>query len=412
MKYLFGKSLFGGIVGICLVAAGGMTSPVQAAFSSDAKVEEYPKEEVKKGVQALRTMPSTLRQACFAEKLGLLFMATQASAYKDELSSNSEEGCSFYGVRDNAQFVTSNGKVMNFLKELQDSFNKKNTGKSNREMWTRAKRAIGAVGEEVVFAAFAADITKIAQQTAKTQLKSLPSKLRDAWLAHWGNFLFMEDGSNPYSGETRSRRHGTVGFQRELVTKNRRFGAKYIDSQGNKQDAAEVWQAFTKTPRNAWAYDTASWCVCVVGAEDILAMFPKETKAMAQYYAAARAESGAENAAPAQADVPDTPAVRHMRELPMTARQAVLAEMLELLYMPDGGSTRDSWRGWTKHGAKFLGGDGVEYDFWKEHDKVPSVKWQEVVPVIQAEKKDTLYAAFATEVADMKHAAAARKRGK
>lgn len=54
----------------------------------------------------------------------------------------------------------------------------------------------------------------------------------------------------------------------------------------------------------------------------------------------------------------------------------------------------------------------MEYDFWKEHDKVPNGKWQEVVPAIQAEKKEVLYAAFAAEVADMKNAAAARKIGK
>ena len=256
---------------------------VKAAYAPDVNIEDYPKEEIKKGVLALKALPITGKECCIAEKMGLVFSPSSGSAYEHDLLSNEVEHTKYYKVKQDAQYIGTNGKLYSFSKEMHGAWNKKTLGKNNKDSWIEAKQAIGATGEDAIFAAFAKDVTKLAQQTAKYHLKSLPTKLRDAWLAQYGGMLYMPDGSDAYDGEDSYRRHGTVSVKQQVVVRKFKPEALFMDSKGEELNAQEVKDNLSKTDKVRSAIGHITWCASLVGAEDILSLFPKEVKAMRKH---------------------------------------------------------------------------------------------------------------------------------
>ena len=66
----------------------------------------------------------------------------------------------------------------------------------------------------------------------------------------------------------------------------------------------------------------------------------------------------------AQGPKPNTATAAILRERPQRAKEAWIVERLKLLYMPDGSYPRDH-RNWTRGGARYIGSDGKEYDWWQ-----------------------------------------------
>lgn len=264
----------------CIISALTWQHSVSyAAYEPNVDVNDYPKEDVKKGMQAMRLLTKNAREAVIAEKMALLFLLSGESAYGEERHS-SEHGTKYFEVKPEAKFMSSSGKMLDFNQELNTFRKKKFTNNTGWDIWVQAKQGICAVGEDVIFTAFANDVTKITQQTAKRHLKAVPAKLREAWLAQWGGMLFMPDGSDAYDTPEPMKKYATFSAKREFAMNKRKPGAKFIDTEGKEQDADAVWAMHTKSERNLKIMFSASWCAGIIGADDILALFPKEVKAL------------------------------------------------------------------------------------------------------------------------------------
>lgn len=381
---------------------------VKAEYAPDVNVADYPKEEIKKGVLALKALPITGKECCIAEKMGLVFSPSGGSGYTGSEQTNTVEHTKYYEVKGDTLYIGSNGKVYNFSKEMHAAWDKKTLGKNNKDAWIEAKQAIGATGEDAIFAAFAKDVTKLAQQTAKYHLKNLPTKVRDAWLAQYGGMLYMPDGSDAYNGERTYRRYGTVSVKQVVVVREHKSDALFTDSKGEQMNADEVWSNLAKTDKIRGTLEHITWCASLVGADEILLLFPKEVKAMRKYTKDAKKRISETPATPIENAVEsDSPTVARLRQIPRTTREAIIAEFLDLTYMPNGEYPLDS-RKWTRHGAHFIGSDGVDYDFWQEHDHITGEQWSQIVSSIRVEGKEKVFAPFAQDIEAMK--AAAQKR--
>lgn len=381
---------------------------LKAAYTPEVNVDDYPKEEIRKGVLALKALPITGKECCIAEKMGLVFSPGGGSGYTGEEKTNVVEHTKFYTVKNDTLYIGSNGKVYNFSKEMHAAWDKRTLGKSNKDSWIEAKQAIGATGEDAIFAAFAKDVTKLAQQTAKYHLKNLPAKLRDAWLARYGGLLYMPDGSDAYNGTRSYRRYGTVSVKQPVIVREYKSDALFTDSKGEELNVNEIWGNLAKTDKIRGTLEHITWCASLVGAEDILNLFPKEVKAMRKYHKEAIKRVSKAPASPSEVVTKsDSPTVARLQQIPRTTREAIIAEFLDLTYMPNGEYPLDS-RKWTRHGAHFVGSDGVDYDFWQEHDRISGEQWSQIVSGIRAEGTEIVFAPFAQDIAAMKAAAAKR----
>lgn len=177
-----------------------LLSPLPAAYAPNAEPPPGLKEEINKGVAALRALPKDLRQDCFAEKLGLLYMPNGDPAYGGKMVLNSKEQTKYYPVRSTARFIAENGKSYDFyetlgkIKQFGDTSNKYNKKNPRSQNWTKAKQAIYLAGEEAVFAAFSEEITKLCLQTAKQRLLHMSPTMREAFLAENSGLLCPTEG--------------------------------------------------------------------------------------------------------------------------------------------------------------------------------------------------------------------------
>lgn len=259
-----------------------MASVLQAAYAPQVDMETCPKDEVRKGVAALRGLSVTGRQACIAERLGLLFSLADASAYAGSPKYQDNDRVHFYEVIPAARFVGSNGKVYNFYGEMHAAWEKKSKTKNGYDLWVASKRAIGMVGDEALFISFASEITKMVQQMAKYHLKAMPQQLREAWLAEYGRLLYLPDGGEAYGEPSKKERRGTFHLQHKIVDLSPKDDAVFTDSQGRQLQFKQVLAEHFAQQRNAWAWENMCWCAALVGEEDILRLFPKEMKQLAK----------------------------------------------------------------------------------------------------------------------------------
>lgn len=384
------------------LTAMSMLATLQAAYDPEVDIKTFPREEVKKGVTTLRAMTQLGRQACIAERMGLLFSPVESSAYQGDPQYHETEKVRFLNVRERSQFVSSTGRLCDFHNEMHGLWEKKSAGKTTgKELWTRAKQAIGRVGDEPLFISFAPEITKMAQQTAKYHLKNMPQLLREAWLAQMGGLLYMEDGSSAYGADRTITRYGTIGLQQTFVTCSPKVGAMFTDSQGKSHELSEVLQKNETVKRNAWAWDHATWCACLVGVNDILSLFSKEVKQLTKQRESnapaapegETAEPGKQNtsagqaqttprtqAAPAAAPLDGNfPVLEGLRNLPAEERDALLAEMFGLVYKSD----LQTPFSFSAQDVYYMDGDGVERSISSVHDRLTNAPWDDTADMIR-----------------------------
>lgn len=114
-----------------------------------------------------------------------------------------------------------------------------------------------------------------------------------------------------------------------------------------------------------------------------------------------------------------------MRKLPKKVRWALMAEKLGLCYMPKGEpgysnkvayTMRDRVRYYPVHrGARFIGADGVEYDFWKvisEKTKEQDAQWMQVKQAMHGAGEHAVLQGCADEVTRLCQYTARRRMGR
>ena len=413
---------------VVLLMCSGVVA--RAEYAPQVHVNEYPKDEVQKGVKALRALPSLWRDSLIAEVMGLLFLPND-TAYDSELKTH-PDGYRYYWIKDGALFVSGTGRVYDRRKDIFDGGAIRESAKAkklNIENWKTVRLAMQVVGEETILSSFARDVARVVQQTAKYHLKKLPAKLREEMLAELADLCYMPDGSHARSGKLAWPRYGSINFNQKVESWELKSGAFFMDSQGKAQEVAAVRKRFAKSVSNE---ELIRWCASLVGEKDILTLFPKELKALRAAYEQKMQQLGV-SAEPAEqkADTlilsaqvgaayhPDVDSSRmsatyraelksvaeYLRSLPKTARWAFIAERMGLLFMPKSGAIGISQWGWMEDGSHFIGADGFEYDARSElkilEDRGGRAEWNRNSDIVDRLGREVVFAELPEEVAEL-----------
>lgn len=146
-------------------------------------------------------------------------------------------------------------------------------------------------------------------------------------------------------------------------------GCKFIDIEGVEQSYDAVHKKYKSLGGARWSI--LNICAHHLGADAILALYPKEMKKLRLYDEQRRkgtykpkTAAATDKSSDAQVVKPNTAAAARLRSWPQRAREAWIVERQQLTFMPDGSNTLDH-RGWTRGGAHYIGTDGKEYDWWQ-----------------------------------------------
>lgn len=361
--------------GLCLaLAAGCFCGAAHAAFP--LPVEAGSAEVMRSGVEALRALPRQAREACIAEKLGLLFLLPDGE--KKALAERA--------------YVGGDAAIHRYESEVAELCGRAAEPRRERALWEQAQQAIEALGARAVLAHFGGEVTRLVQQTAAYHLRSVPEGLRDACLAQWAGLLYTPEGDPLPPSLASSPGRGLL----------------FIDSHADVLAVDELWRRWGSDDKYRPAMETAARCAELVGAEDLLELFPVEVNAMLRY------REDAPTPLPGMGEVfevlpVDSPAVAGLKSLPRTTRWAFLAGALHLTFMPDGAPAEDA-RFWIRPGASFVGSDGQIYDYWSEHCKTSGDNWLSIERAVRAEGREAVFAVFDEEVRAMRLAATALSR--
>lgn len=262
-----------------VIALLAWSGAAHAEYKPDLNPEDFPKEVVREGQDALRVLPTMGRDAIIAERMGMLFMDSWDGGYWTE-------GPGWGSPKGGCKFIDRTGKPRDFRSAREQAYGKGKAAQRNWEFTGLAKKNMQQVVDDVIFIGISKDVTRVVQQTAKFHLSGMPTKLRDACLAYWGDMLYTSEGDSGYTGEVKSEGHiwGAHNVRQGVSWKVARGDAMFIDSKGKELSFSEV-NSQLDTKKSGYAKMIVRWCANLVGAEDILAMFPKEVKAMRAAYA-------------------------------------------------------------------------------------------------------------------------------
>ena len=337
------------------------------------------KQKLKETTAALRSLPRFTREAFFSEMLGLSFKIDGSQAIEASSQGHSS-------TKRGAHFVGSDGKERDWFSDF---------GAVDGDRWENVKALVNEVDVPVALSSFSRDITKLLNRTAKYLLDTMPPVLRDTWLAETGGLLFLRNGKSAYTGQKKiDRSEAGYDVPHPEVVK----GALFIDSEGNErklhQVLGEYWDQWGRR------YNILHTCVFLTGKREILELCPKEMAAMSKFrkMQVLNDVSGA----PA-AEEPPSDMVGALKAWPKAAREAFIVERLGLCYMPNGDSGYDS-RSWVCKGARYVGADGREYDFWTHSNLISDrMEWARVSKLYDQADGDVLEN-FKTEVDALKQA--------
>ena len=266
---------------IFLILLFTIACPVQAKYAPKVNITDEQVADVKKGIYAMKMLPRLAREACIAEKLGLLFTPDGKPAYSKSESFSKIENVRYFQVYDSARFVSSEGRLYGFYEVVGT---KVRPNPKVLSMWYRAKQAIYNYGEEALFSAFKDDVTRIVLATAKNRLSMMPGDLRDACFAQYTGWCYTQDGNSAvriWHYVSKSSANLCEGTHRQAIWNELHNNAIFTSSNN-------VELSFSKLYKERGKY-SQSWgivglCVDLVGIRDIMSLFPKERDIMKAGY--------------------------------------------------------------------------------------------------------------------------------
>lgn len=365
-----------GFIGYSVLFSVFFAGVLHAEYKSPMDPADFPKEDIMKGMNALKALPPFARECVIAETMGLLTSPTHDPAY--QLSAMRRGGEVYHPVYEDAQYISSSGKVRGFFQDRAEVQNRKSAGKSYVQVWTEAKQAIAVTSTEALLATIEKDVTKVVLATAKYHLKSLSPKLRDAWFAIYGNMAYTPSGDDATYTETSWNRIGTINFKQKYTQRAVQDDVLFTDSKGIEYRLNEVWEPLSKSPNFAKKLRLITWCSNLIGVDDILALYPKEVKAMKKYYTQAKKQlkEAAQESTPAAGEEskPQTPTPAAEDEvitqatwagLPQESKDKYLTEYFNLYFAPDKANDpyNHLYRRMDAPG-RFMGSDNVMHDYY------------------------------------------------
>lgn len=332
-----------------------------------SKESEENEETIRSVVEYLQGLPNSLRWDFIAEKLGLLFMPQDAD-YGQQGNSWAKPG---------AHFIGADGIEYDSQSELSTRAQK------DIVAWGENLNKVGQLGKDVVFVRLSAEVAEFVLQNAKYHLDKWAVERpdqRELFLAYLAGLCYMPNGSNAYGKETQRAWYNLRPISITPLEPHCRF-----------MDTAGVEQKHDALNKKYESYSGARWmllsaCAHYVGKDAIMALYPKEIKALRANYKKRMAELaqlkkevplvlskslGVKYRPQASLDNMGGQFMKNVQEvisflqsLPNTQRWFFIAERMGLLFMPQDGATGyNPGHGWAMEHSHFIGADGVDYEY-------------------------------------------------
>ena len=400
-----------------------MCAELRAEYAPPVKPEDFPRDIVLEGQNALKSLPITAREAFIAKRLGLLFLETGSYGYHSDEKIITSGNKRYYKQSPLARFVSGTGKLYSYEKDGVDGPNsamgKGRFREKNWVFWDKASEAMTQVGDEVILAGASRDVTRVVRQTAKYWLNAMPRKGREAMLAYLGGMLYKKGGSAYTSQTLTNQKKFTIDFKQKYVQKLVSPGAKFVDSKGEELSYDDVLSQYNNMKIFGFGRIMVIWCSCLVGADDILSLYAADAKKLRANYKKKMQElngdSGADSSKKATADseageetttaaAETALSAEDLKKL--EAQRATCRELVNKL-RNSFLQRRQSLFAWYlglryNSNNHFLASDGKQYNFWDEIYRLgggwqPMGNWTSraggIYPVI---------ASFRQEVAEMR----------
>lgn len=270
-----------------LIPHGDVAEPV-VAQKKGIPSYSFEKADIKKAVELYRTLPPKVQAALIGSRMGLFFLPNGNDAYDESENYSWEEKIQYYKVMGGALYVGFEGHAHEFYNtiRLRDSI------ANAKENWVEIMRLIGSTSDEALFAGLADDVKKLARQAILYHLNTLSQECRDAWLAEWGNMLYLPGRKSIFTGEVRRVR--VPGTHREWVRRLVDKDTLYVDSKGIKHSFNEIYNRVERNSRDRAAWKYASYCAVIMQPEGLLTLYPEAINAMRKSYAKATRQPSAQ----------------------------------------------------------------------------------------------------------------------
>lgn len=262
-----------------ILAAACLSSPLSAAYKPAAAAPAQQAADVQTAISLFARMPRELREAYFAEKLGLLLRRDGSSGYRLAPHVHSRENgakieCAL--PHDDAMFVGSDGELREFAATVSAHTGGKEAAHAARALQVLYK------AEPEVLAAFADEVTQLCTGAARNRLRTLSPRLRGALLAELAGLVRHPNAAQPVQ-----RYEFSLYRIGRTIQRIDHFGAAlyYTDSKGNKRDFGAAVQESKQEPPAQNAWETLLLIAQYIGADDVLALCPEELADMRRHAA-------------------------------------------------------------------------------------------------------------------------------
>ena len=313
---------------------------------------------VQKAASVVKSMQYPIRWTFFAEKMGLCFMPPNGGV--GHVGNGSFAYGSHFIGGDGIEY-DANSQTAHFSKEMWNE-------------WAFCATNLERFGREAVFSKLPNDMAEFILQNAKYHLDKMAAEQperRDMYLAYLAKLCYLPDGKSPYNGSLVKSWEWVPQQSIQLYAIENK-GCKFIDTEGVEWSYDAVHKKYKFLNGTRWSI--LNLCAHHLGADAILALYPKEVKKLRLYDEQRRKGAYKPKTAPAtvkrsqaQGPKPNTATAARLREWPQRAREAWIVERLQLAFSKDGSLPYD-YRGWTRGEARYIGTDGKEHGWWQDFD--------------------------------------------
>lgn len=305
-------------------------SPTTISFKIDKR------KQLSEAQRRVTLFPQNVKSAFLCEQLGLCFKrdGSQSMRCTDNIKP---------ATWGDAYYVNSVGRVTNWA-EGRSGF--------DLEKWDRAYRTFVTTKGEIALAPFKKDVDKLARNTARHLLKTMPEELRWGILASMANLLYHQDGSSvSQSDRKKTMMECGIEVSHPSYDTNDTF---YTDPLGN-EDGLNALSA--RTGQKWWRWEQIVWrCENLIGPKAILGLFKDEVQAMRSNYTPRIDQLRASYEKKLQSLV--ATADDMLSPLPAEEQQAFIAEAVGLYYKhPDDAGYNGTYQ-WLDPDVKIFLCDG------------------------------------------------------
>ncbi len=298
------------VVAVLLLSAG-----VQAGYKpvdiSNIKGEQ--REKLTQIAKAIASFPKSVRDAFLCEQLGLCFKKDGSMAMWCRKNSTR------FHTYPESWYVTGGGKIApwwGWWKRMKHM---------TKDAWYHAFEQWMLFPCDYLLSFYPKDVEKLALNTARHLLRTMPKEERWMLLASMGNMLYNDNG--PYNRGRESWKLDDAVSVKSLSAEGR--GYCFLDPEGKERDIRAI---VGEVGAGCWRWRWTVWrCENLVGSKDILELFPEEVEAMRKHFKGRVAK--VKDEAKAKTDALMVAADEMMSSLPKEKRLARIALAVGLYYL-------------------------------------------------------------------------------